>query len=243
MSQKAHPTGILDLPLELRREIYRHCLIRKGFIDAYFVLIDEYSFSEWGIRDNKKSLLLVSKQISEEASEILYGENTFSYLFNADSGYYFKKNFSVSNIARIRKLCVIMQDSGCQYPNDMPDMTLWSPILARLTRLVVVAKQPLEPRTYWNAPSFESELREWESWFGATVGYISQQVPSTVVVEVDDDDRAETDALVKKYFADRHRKVCTIRGDLLFNRRAYSVESGYFGGWRLRPAVIHTVAV
>lgn len=60
--------NFLDLPLELRREVYHHYLPRRAYTSLH-------------IQDPLKrqspdliALLLVSKQVSEEALDILYGE-------------------------------------------------------------------------------------------------------------------------------------------------------------------------
>lgn len=55
---------------------------------------------------------------------------------------------------------VIMQPQGLFY-GDMLDSTLWSPILANLTKLSIVAQQPLQVRTYFTAPSSEHQMEEW----------------------------------------------------------------------------------
>lgn len=52
-----------------------------------------------------------------------------------------------------------MQPQGVSY-GRMLDSTLWSPILAELTKLSIVAQQPLQARTYFNAPSFKQEMEE-----------------------------------------------------------------------------------
>jgi len=57
--------------------------------------------------------------------------------------------------------------------------------------------------------------------------YISQQVPSTVVVEVDHDDQTETDALLKKHFLNRYRNVQTQFGDWFFQHGEYDLELRY----------------
>jgi hypothetical protein len=48
------PIGFLDIPLEIRHQIYQYCLMRKDPINIHCISIDEYRFSEWGIRDEKK---------------------------------------------------------------------------------------------------------------------------------------------------------------------------------------------
>lgn len=70
---------VMDLPRELRDNIYEHCLVVPGDIVHY----PEY-YSHDRITDYKDrkltgflSLLYVSKQVYEEASPIFYSKNTF----------------------------------------------------------------------------------------------------------------------------------------------------------------------
>lgn len=84
-----------------------------------------------------------------------------------------------------------MQPQGVSY-GRMLDSTLWSPVLAELTKLSIVAQQPLQAGTYFNAPSFEQEMEEWMEWLRAILQYIASQLPSSCIVEADDDDRKET---------------------------------------------------
>ena len=80
------PVGSLDIPLETRHQISRYCLVRKDPINVHHIFIDEYSFSECGIRDEKKSLLLVSTKIGFEALGVLYGNNIFQVQLHGEGG-------------------------------------------------------------------------------------------------------------------------------------------------------------
>ena len=222
----ARPIGFLDLPLEIRRQIFQYCLVRKAPVSSY-IFIDEYRFSDWGIRDRKKSLLLVSKMVGFEALGVLYGENEFQCHLHGDGGYSLRKDFTEANKRRIRKLQVVMRPQGCFY-GRMLDSTLWSPLLANLTKLSIVAQQPLQARMYYNAPSFEHDMEEWMGWLRVILQYISRELRSSCVIEVDDDVRSETSILMKEYFPRGYRKVQTLEGDLIFRRNDYSNESGYW---------------
>ena len=221
------PIGFLDIPLEIRHQVYQYCLVRKDPVNVHHLFIDEYSFSEWGIRDEKKSLLLVSTKIGFEASEVLYGDNVFKVQLHGEGGYDLKRLFTEANIRRIRKMQVVMQPQGVFY-GHMLDSTLWSPILAELTKLSIVAQQPLQARTCFNAPSFEQEIEEWTEWLRAILQYIVRQLPSSCIVEADDDDRKETSAVMRQSLPSDYRKVQTLAGDFCFRRNDYSEESDYW---------------
>ena len=46
------------------------------------------------------------------------------------------------------------------------------------------------------------------------------------MVEVDDDDKKETSAVMREFF--NYRKIQTKQGDVYFMRNDYSMESGYW---------------
>jgi len=90
-----------------------------------------------------------------------------------------------------------MQPQGVSH-GRMLDSTLWSLVLAKLTKLLIVAQQPLQARTYFNAPSFEQEMEEWMEWLRVILQYIVRQLPSSCIVEADDDGRKETSTLMRE---------------------------------------------
>ncbi|EFR00944.1 hypothetical protein MGYG_09038 [Nannizzia gypsea CBS 118893] len=74
---------LLDLPFELRREIYYCCLPRKHHIMLPPTANGKPRFayreasSDPRIPNRKNSILLLCKQVSEECLDILYGENWY----------------------------------------------------------------------------------------------------------------------------------------------------------------------
>ena len=221
------PSGFLGLPLELRRYIYQYCLVREDPVAVDFIFVDPYRFSGWGIRDRKKSLLLVSKQVGFEALEVLYGDNSFLLHLNGNGGSSLERHFAEANIRRIRKVQVVMRPQGCFY-RHMLDSRLWSPILANLTKLSIVAQQPLQGRPKYGVPSFEQRIGEWMEWLRAILQYITRQLPSSCIVEVDDDDGRETSTLMRECLPSGYRKVQTLTGDFHFMRNDYSRDSSYW---------------
>lgn len=71
------PVGFFDLPLELRRQIYQYCHVLKEAVKA----LNNYHYHscDWGMRDRKKTLLLVSKKVGVGATGILYSDNVLSF--------------------------------------------------------------------------------------------------------------------------------------------------------------------
>jgi hypothetical protein len=104
-STKPQPTSFLDLPLELRREAYHYTLVREEVIDV--CKTEGAEQSAFAVKE--MSLLLVCRQIHSEAADFLYGENMFKYRVDAAHGFQVS-TFGSVNIARIRKLCIVMPD-------------------------------------------------------------------------------------------------------------------------------------
>ena len=221
------PTGFLDLPLEIRLQIYRYCLVRSNPVHVHYIYIDPYRFCDMGIHDEKKSLLLVSKEVGTEALEILYGDNVFQVCLHGGAGGYLRKNFTEANRRKIRIMQVLMQPHGIDY-GRMLDSTIFPPVLANLKKLSIVAQQPLQAGGYYNAPTFEQDMEEWIGWLRATLQFITCHLPDRCIVQVDDDDKMETSAVMGECFPSGYRRVQTLAGDLCFERNDYSRESGYW---------------
>ena len=92
------PTGFLDLPTEIRLQIYRYCLVSEDPIRLY---VFEFKRS---IPCYKNSLLLVSKKVGLEALDVLYGDNIFQLSFDGWEEYDFNENFTEANRRKIRAL-------------------------------------------------------------------------------------------------------------------------------------------
>ena len=192
------PVSFLDLPLELRRQIYQYCLVREDPIDIKPCL------------PRGTSLLLVSKNVGSEALEVLYGDNIFKIDFREYSGDSLQRHFTKANLQRIRKMQVVMIPQPSPYP-CMLDPKLWVPALANLTRLFIVAQQPMHP------PTFGHQIEDWVGWLRAVLQHIASQLPTSCIVEVDDDCKNETSALMKEYLPAGYRKVQTLAIDILLS--------------------------
>jgi hypothetical protein len=243
------PAGLLNIPFEIRLQIYHYCIPRKRIVEVTHPRFPvRWPFEEegdtldfesgtldlvgnfWNINRNKNSLFLVSKQISEEALDFLYGENIFKLYLNGEGEYCLRKNFSEVNRRRMRYMLVIAQPMGVSFrPGRIPDNALWSSILPNLKAFRLVAQQPLETASYYNAPTLEQEVDDWVKWIRPFLECFGQHLSSGTVVEVDDDDRKDTSELVKERLPNGYRKVrCRLAGDLIFKRGQFSIESGYW---------------
>jgi hypothetical protein len=180
------------------------------------------------LRKRKTGILCVSRQISEEALNVLYGRNLFIVLINGGSHDYLLK-FGTGNIRRIRYLRLVAQPMGICYSQTMKfDARLWIPLLTDLNRLCLVAQQPLRAGGYYNAPSLEEDMRIWVAWLEPILRYLARNIPKQCIVEIDHNDSVETSELVQKCFTNDYERVQTVTGDRIFMRREFSWESVYW---------------
>lgn len=224
------PIGFLDLPVELRLHIYQYCLVRKDPFIIPHRSIGLEPLSQCRTRDPKNSLLLVSKRVGAEALEVLWGDNFFQIDVLEDRGCHLTGEFWEANRGRIRKLQVVMLKNI--YDPCMPDSTPWSPLLAKLTNLVVVVPPPPEATNYPPRSIFNSlSLENWKQWSRKILRSLSSEMRSSCVVEVDDDDdNTETRALMEECFPRGHRKVQTLAGNLQIQGSRYYTGSDYCSG-------------
>ena len=76
---------------------------------------------------NRNSLFIVSKQISEEALDYVYGENIFLLQIHHGDERKFKNTFSEQNLERMKYLLVIALPGDILYPSRQGlDSMLWS---------------------------------------------------------------------------------------------------------------------
>ena len=206
------PTGFLDLPLELRLQIYRYCLVRNDTID-----VDEFSYyyDSAEVRDDKKSLLLVSKKIGSEALDVLYGDNVFQIALHGRAGYYLQHHFTEANRQKFRMIQVLLRrPTGIGFGRD-EDSTIFSPILANLKKFSIVPPHQMVHRYS------KRDTQEWNSWLGGILQYFACQLPRSCILEVEDDYMREFAALVKEYLHCVHRKVQIVPGGLRLENDYY----------------------
>lgn len=222
------PIGFLGLPVEIRRLIYQYCLVRRD----PFIIPDRFigfeRLSQCRIRDQRNSLLLVSKMVGAEALEVLYGDNAFQIDICHDGVCHLTGEFWEVNRRRIGKLQVVLQPftSGWGPYCCVPDSTPWSPLLAQLKKLTIVAQHPLRFRRYYTAETIEKSTE----WLMERLQCYSSELRSSCVVEVDDDNQTDTGALMRICFPRGYRRVQTLAGNLLFQGSRYYTDSDYCSG-------------
>ena len=214
--------GFLDMPLELRYPVYEYCLICRMPINMAFV------FDDLTTSDITKSLLLVSKAISSEALDVFYGKNIFEIRLYDETGWQLIKYLTEENLRRIRKVQLVMTAFGALRHTTV-DWTSWMPILTNLTRLTIVAQQPLNYWSYDNPKLWEDSMEKcsmesWTAWLEMLLANIGGQLPASCMVEVDHDHAKETNTLIEQYFPNKYRYTNTWIGDCLFGKQSFNRE-------------------
>ena len=180
-------------------------------------------------REKNNSIFLLSKQISQEALDVLYGDNIFKLQLHGEGELCLKKVFAEGNWQRIRYLLLIAEPMGVSYePGRMPDVSLWSSILPTLKGLRIVAEQPAEASSCHDSVTM-IDMHYWVEWFKPFLQCFGQYLTSETIVQIDVDGRAETRELVKECLPHGYREIrCRHVGDLVFERGRFSRESGYW---------------
>ncbi|KAL3469914.1 hypothetical protein BJX99DRAFT_264732 [Aspergillus californicus] len=222
------PTGFLDLPYELRRQIYCHCIPRRNQVNVQSPSL--FLQGAWYMNPNSSriNVLRLSKQITEECLDILYGETNFRLRLNGEGEQAMRDNFTEKNRRRMRYLTVTANPAGVSYGISTPDHSLWSTILPSLKSLLIIAEQPIRAGGYYNAPTLQQDIDEWLAWICPYLKYFGQHIPETLSVTVDDDGRKETRELAQKYLTPTCRLQRSALGDFVFKRGRFSIESGYW---------------
>ena len=207
-----------------------------GCTDSAYEIVWNQVTTSWGTDRKKNSIFLVCKQISNEALDVMYGENAFRHYLHADGGLRLKRNFTDANRRRMRMLLLTAQHRGW-IGGITPDIAMWSSIIPTLNILRLVAEQPVQ-ETYLNAPPLEKSM---ESWFMFMQAFLNcfHHLLEGKLLEVDFNGKTETGEVVKECMFGGYREVrCRLSGDLIFRRGRFSYSSGYwdddyhgFGSW------------
>ncbi|EPE34680.1 hypothetical protein GLAREA_10374 [Glarea lozoyensis ATCC 20868] len=241
-------TGFMCLPLEVRLQIYHYCIRHERLVDVSCPSLDnhqdtldrksrreqrdgimEFGRHEhfWLPRTKSNTILLLSRQISEEALDVLYGDNIFKVQLNADGGNRLINNFTEANRRRMRRLLITAEPRGSSYmPRMIPNNALWSSILPQLRWLRIVAAQPVENSFYCGELTIEGRLEHWINWLQPFLQCFSANLSSQTIVEMDDDGCIETGTLIKNCLPKGYREVqCQMIGNSIFYRRHTSLHN------------------
>ncbi|KAE9979732.1 hypothetical protein EG327_006916 [Venturia inaequalis] len=201
------------------------------------------AYSEWAttvrIGGQNKSLLLVSRQIGEEALQVLYGDNQFFYAvgprYQQRPNYtILTSSFSVSHLKSIRKLHLSLQFHG-SFRSDVMNPTglertrynagnsqsvLWAPILDGLTKIMLVVKYPWRytRRDVSWIPPLETRQQTHLACLETTLKFLKEHVSNDLKFDIDFGDRAEVRTVIDKCLLGRYSLVQTVSGDKFYDR-------------------------
>jgi len=220
ITSKHSPTGrteavssFLRLPPEIRREIYVHLLVQPtpivlNYLGSTISPRRVYLYlGNWADFKISSAILCVSKQIAEEALDVLYGCNLFEIRpSEADK----TSLITPHNRNRIKRLQILLQPMGVWYRKTL-DLSpeIWGPILRKAAFLRIIAEQP--------APRYGAPIDFWQERLRTMLSYLTQYLANVRSVEFDYDNRKETGQAIEDWFPN-HRNMPTHLADRYFSR-------------------------
>ncbi|KAI8960302.1 hypothetical protein F5Y11DRAFT_330460 [Daldinia sp. FL1419] len=253
----------LRLPLEIREEIYLQLLLFGDDVDVQSLTLD---FDRWikSMWDDgpesvfcgsgnataplrRTSILRVSRQVSEEALNVLYQRNIFVIHTHADSHDKFLQ-FGTANIRRIRSLRLVAhpQELGYMEPFQF-DPRIWGPLLTDLAHLSLVLQQPWKSRRHCDSTDrdetfqnrLEEDLRKWLVWLEPILQFFAGNISEKTTVSIDDNELAETSEIVHKCFRSGYQRVQTEIGDKIFERAPPEVHDFWYDDYDMDSTCGH----
>ncbi len=165
------------------------------------------------------TIFLLSKQISDEALNVLYGENVFRFNLHA-MGQEMLENITEKNRARMRYMIVVA--TPWMVRSGVPDDILLASIIPYLRVLRIVARQPAQAIILHGMPtgySYEAALARWEGWIRALMDGVARCLTDGTVVEADVDGMEETRKVMGECVQCGFREVvCLLEGDKVHRR-------------------------
>lgn len=248
-------TQLLDLPLEIRQQIWGYVLCKSKLVKIHRGWNQKAKWSDKPRKDRKKSLVLVSKKVSEEALDILYGQNGFIYEFGCD-------NKSVGrlfdgNAARVRTLLLVIAPS--RYPlyytlshnktweerkSNIDHVAAgfkqrrWSMIFENLQHVRIIASGPFAiwksarnlQATYLPQPAFTKEdaMKCWNYFLGHSLEFLIPKLSRVQRFEVDFNETAEIKEVIEKYMPTEWKEINHDVGEFVFMTGRSAIR---FGPW------------
>lgn len=193
---EAKGISFMNLPRELRDNIYRFGLLNqsRGYWGQRSLPVDEHG-KNGGQGEGIKvlsSVRRVSKGVSEEALDVLYGENLSETSLASGSG--LTNRFTARNLQRIRHFrlfissgfsCLSLGEGAWQ----IPDSKIWSPFLQCLNHLdISIPKMSqMRPGRYTVHLGYEPEGpmgKKWLAWIEVIMQFIAERVSSNTRVKL-----------------------------------------------------------
>ncbi|CAI7592240.1 unnamed protein product [Penicillium crustosum] len=183
-SEQPTPTPTISrlytIPAEIRLKILAFCIPRKCAIKVTNKMFRPYgvepvvSTRDLSLEDRFSNttplwtnVLHVSKRMSDECLNILYGENLFELYLDRGAEATLKKTFTKENLQRIRLILVITPSPYHSGELNPPDIPFWATMIPCL-KVFGWATQP-DKRTEQNTSisTMEQGLEGWMEWTDA----------------------------------------------------------------------------
>lgn len=147
-------------------------------------------------KPNTHPLLLVSKTVSQEALDVLYGEHTFEMDL-------YSHPFSLANLRRIKKPRIQLRKKDLPYLPQAPASTwenLFHGVAAIDIEITVERERPRayneEHRDYWAVTNVGIG---WECWCRAWIEALSRVIEADTLVRIVDAHADEVNAILQEY--------------------------------------------
>jgi hypothetical protein len=163
-------------------------------------------------------LLQVSRQISEEALNVLYGDNLFLIDLWLARDWDLNTGFYEANWKRVRHV-MLLNRMIWQQPQPFTMATcIWDCVCPRLITLAIVGQQPLAE--LWS----ETTVDIWTNGFIVMLKCVSASLSPNAQVLADIDEAQAPDKLMAKHLTHSYRHVRSNIGDRLLRRGAYDTD-------------------
>ncbi|KGO75629.1 hypothetical protein PITC_055070 [Penicillium italicum] len=221
-----NPTTSLlyTIPTELRLKIFALCVPRKCAIKVTSTMYRPYgvepvvSTRDRSLRDRFSNtsplwtnVLHVSKQMSDECLNILYGENLFEVYLDKGAEATLKKTFTKENIQRIRSILAIAPGPIFSGELSPPDIPFWATTIPNLKLFGWLTQPDKRAETLTSNSTMVQRLECWKEWMEAYLDCFGE----FLVPGVDFKMRIETED-------DRYRRV----GRVSFRRGPFFNKDG-----------------
>ncbi|KGO42841.1 hypothetical protein PEX1_083350 [Penicillium expansum] len=183
-TERPSPTTTTSLlyiiPTELRLKIFALCIPRKCAIQVTNAMYRPYgvepvvSTRDPSLRDRFSNttplwtnILHVSKQMSNECLDILYGENLFEVYLDKGVEATLKKTFSKENIQRIRSILAIAPGPCFSGELNPPDIPFWAMMIPNLKMFGWVTEPDKRAEYLTSNFTMMQGLEGWKEWMEA----------------------------------------------------------------------------
>lgn len=172
---------LFTLPTEIRLKIFGFCVPRKCAIKVTSAMYRPYgvepvvstrdpSFDHDKFSNTSPlwtNILHVSKQMSDECLDILYGENLFEVYLKRGAEATLKKTFSKENLQRIRFILAIAPGPCFSGELNPPDIPFWAMTIPNLKLFEWVTQPDKRAEQQMSDLVMQQGLEGWMEWTDA----------------------------------------------------------------------------